>query len=251
MHRYLSGQVSLDAAQSRELREYLDDFLDWHRRHELPRYADFLERLADATARPLSRDQFEAGRHEIENFMDASVSQGSPDAARWLRSLRPEQVNEMFENFARKGRKSRAEACARDPAERRAENVDRMIGNVERWTGRLRASQRTLIATRLTDLSLDDCSEQYADSERHTFREVVDQYRSRPDFAQRIAVFVTRPEIRGDAEYRRAYEANRDRFMLLLVDINRSLSDEQRARTVKRLRGLAIELRELAAEPAS
>lgn len=248
MHRYVSGQVSLDAEQSRELREYLDEFLVWHRRHELPRYADFLERLAAATAHPLSRDQFENGRREVEDFMRASVSQGAPDAARWLRSLRPEQLEEMFANFAEKGRESRAEACARDPEERHEENVERMIGNVERWTGRLRASQRTLIETRLAGFSVDDCGDPEAvDGERNSFRAVVEEYRSQPDFAQRIAVFITRPESRGDAEHRRAYEANRERFMQLLVDINRSLSPEQRARSVKRLRALVAEMRELAA----
>ena len=80
---------------------------------------------------------------------------------------------------------------------------------------------------------------------------MVDEYRSQPDFAQRIAVFMTRPEDHGDAEYRRTFEANRDRFMLLIVDLNHSLSDEQRARAIKRLRALSADLRELAAEPAS
>ncbi len=252
MHRYVSSQVTLDAAQSRELRAYLDEFFDWHRRHELPRYAAFLERVADATEQPLSRDQLEIGRREVEEFMHASVSQGAPDVARWLRSLRPEQVGEMFGNFAVKSRKSRAEACERDPEERRADNVERFVDNVERWTGRLRSSQREMIATRLAQIPLEECGEErFAVSERHTFREIVDEYRSRPDFAQRITVFVTRPENRGDAEYRRTFEANRERFLALIVDINHSLSAEQRDRSVRRLRALAAELRALAAEPES
>jgi hypothetical protein len=246
-HHFLSGQVSLDATQSRELRAYLDEFFQWHRQHELPRYAAFLERVADATDEPVNRSQLEVGRLEVEALMHASVSQGAPDAARWLRSLRPEQVEEMFANFAEKGRKSRAKACERDPEERLADNVDRMVENVERWTGRLRDSQRALIAARLAQFPADDCSDHFADDGRHTFRDVVDEYRSRPDFAQRITVFVMRPEARGDAEYRRTFEANRERFLALLVEINQSLSAEQRARSVKRLRSMAAELRELSA----
>ncbi len=252
MHRYISSQVSLDAAQSRELRAYLDEFLEWHRHHELPRYASFLERVADATEQPLSRDQLEIGRREVEGFMHASVSQGAPDAARWLRSLRPGQLGEMFANFAEKGRKSRAEACERDPGERRADGAERFVDNVERWTGRLRGAQRDMIAARLAQFPLDDCADaSFAADERHTFRDVVDEYRSRPDFAQRITVFVMQPETRGDAEYRRGFEANRERLLSLLVEINHSLSDEQRARSVKRLRAFAAELRAIAFEPAS
>jgi hypothetical protein len=252
MHRYVSSQVTLDATQSRQLRAHLDEFFQWHRRHELPRYAAFLERVADATEHPLSRDQLEIGRQEVERFMHASISQGAPDAARWLRSLRPEQVSEMFANFAEKGRRSREEACERAPDERRADNARRFVENVERWTGRLRNSQRELIATRLAGIPLEDCGEErFAAEERHTFREIVDEYRSRPDFAQRITIFVMRPENRGDAEYRRNFEANRERVLSLLVDINHSLSPEQRDRSVKRLRALAAELREIAAAPAS
>lgn len=251
MHRYVSSQVTLDAAQSRELRAYLDEFLEWHRRHELPRYAAFLERVADATERPVSRDQIEIGRREVQAFMHASVSQGAPDAARWLRSLRSGQVEEMFENFAEKGRKSRAEDCERDPVERRADHAERFVDNVERWTGRLRNSQRELIATRLAEFPLADCGGGFAGDERRTFRDIVDEYRSRPDFAQRITVFVMRPENRGDAEYRRNFEANRERVLSLIVELNHTLSDEQRARSVKRLRAFAAELSELAAAPAS
>lgn len=252
MHHYLSNQVTLDAAQSRELRVYLDEFFIWHRQHELPRYADFLDRVADATAKPISFDEFEAGRHEVEGFMRTSVSQGAPSAARWLRSLRPAQVEELFASFAEKDRESHAEACESDPEERRADNLERMIDNVERWTGRLRSSQRTLIATRLAAFPGDSCAESDSDDDaRYTFRDIVDEYRSRPDFAQRITVFMTRPEDHGDAEYRRTFEANRDRVMLLLVDLNHSLSEEQRARAIKRLHSLSTDLRELAAEPVS
>lgn len=252
MHHYLAAQVSLDAEQSRELRVHLDEFFAWHRQHELPRYADFLDRVADVTEKPISFDQFEAGRLEVEGFMRTSVSQGAPGAARWLRSLRSEQVDELFANFAEKERESRAESCERDPEERRADNIERMIDNVERWTGRLRTSQRTLIATRFAAFPGDTCMEPEPDDNvRHTFREMVDEYRARPDFAQRIALFMTRPEDHGDAEHRRTFEANRDRFMLLLVDLNHSLSEEQRAHAIKRLRGLSADLRELAAEPVS
>lgn len=251
MHHYLSNQVTLDAAQSRELRAHLDEFFVWHRQHELPRYADFLDRVAEATEQPIKFEEFEAGRIEVEGFMRTSVSQGAPDAARWLRSLRPAQVDQLFTSFAEKDRESRAEACERDPEERLADNIERMTDNVERWTGRLRSSQRKLIAKGFAAFP-DSCVEsESADNARYTFRAMVDEYRSRPDFAQRITVFMTRPEDHGDAEYRRTFEANRDRFMLLLVDLNHSLSAEQRARAIKRLRSLSADLRELAAEPAS
>jgi hypothetical protein len=99
-HYYLSSQVSLDGSQSRELRRGLESFFAWHRRNELPRYAAFLDRMANDTSRPVSFTQLETGRHQIETFMRDAVSHGAPDAARWFNGLRPEQVDELFASLA-------------------------------------------------------------------------------------------------------------------------------------------------------
>ena len=136
-HYYLSSQVSLDGSQSRELRRGLESFFAWHRRNELPRYAAFLDRMANDTARPVSFAQLEAGRHQVETFTRDAVSHGAPEAARWFNGLRPEQVDELFASLAEGDRKARKENCESDPAERREKAVERFTDNVEDWTGRL------------------------------------------------------------------------------------------------------------------
>jgi hypothetical protein len=251
-HYYLSSQVSLDGGQSRELRRGLESFFAWHRRNELPRYAAFLDRMANDTARPVSFAQLEAGRREIEKFMRDAVGHGAPEAARWFNGLRPEQVDELFASLADGERKARKENCEADPAERREKSVERFTDNVEDWTGRLSRAQRELIANGLATFESDACTEvSTRERSRVEFRSLVDQYRQRPEFAERIAVFLTHPEERWDGAYRRNVEADRARFMRLLADINQSLTPAQRKHTVERLRGYARELRQLAAEPAA
>jgi hypothetical protein len=251
-HYYLSSQVSLDGTQSRELRRGLDSFFAWHRRNELPRYAAFLDRMANDTARPVSLAQLEAGRREIEKFMRDAVSHGAPEAARWFNGLRPEQVDELFASLAEGERKSRKESCETDPAERHEKSVERFTDNVEDWTGRLSRAQRELIANGLASFESDACTEvSTRERSRVEFRSLVDQHRQRPEFAERIAAFLTHPEARWDAAYRRNVEADRARFMRLLADINQSLTPAQRNHTVERLRGYARELRQLAAEPGA
>lgn len=251
-HYYLSSQVSLDGSQSRELRRGLESFFAWHRRNELPRYAAFLDRMANDSVRPISLAQFETGRHEIETFMRDAVSHGAPDAARWFNGLRPEQVDELFASLAEGERKARKENCETDPAERREKSVERFMDYVGDWTGRLSRAQRELIASGLASFESDACTEvSTRERSRVEFRSLVDQYRQRPEFAERIAVFLTHPEKRWDAAYRRNVEADRARFMRLLADINKSLTPGQRAHAVERLRGYARDLRQLAAEPAA
>jgi hypothetical protein len=248
-HYYLSSHVSLDASQSSELRANLREFFEWHRRTELPRYAGLLERFA-AAARPLTREQLESGSDEIESFVRASITYGAPDAARWLAGLRPQQVDELFANLEKKEQESRREHCGIEPAQRREKSVRRFIENVEDWTGRLRRSQRELVAARLARTSGDPCLDLSAqERSRIDFRALVDRHRGQPDFAERIASFLTRPEDRWEPAYAEAYAANRAIIFDLIADLDRTLSPEQRRRATSRLRDFARNLRKLAAEP--
>jgi uncharacterized protein DUF6279 len=247
---FVSSQVTLDDAQSRALQSNLDSFFAWHRRSELPRYATFLDQMANDAARPVTLPQLEAGQREVEVFMRDSVAHGAPSAARWLSGLRPEQVDELFANFAEKDRKVRAQKCDGTPAERRAKRTHQFIDNVENWTGRLSRAQREMIASRYATLRTDECDELTArERSRIEFRALVDRYRSRPEFAARIAEFLLHPENRRNVAYREAREADRARFLRMLADINHSLTPEQRAHTIERLRLYAREMRGLAAQP--
>jgi hypothetical protein len=249
-HYYLSSQVSLDAPQSSELRTNLREFFVWHRRTELPRYAGFLDRFAGAAAQPLSAGQLASGSAEVEGFVRASIAHGAPDAARWLNGLRPSQVDELFASFEKKEQESRDEHCGIDPAARRQKSVDRFIDNVEDWTGRLRRSQRALIVTRLARTSGDPCLDISAqERSRIEFRALVDRHRGQPDFAERIATFMTHPEDRWEPVYRQDYEANRAIILELMTDLDHTMSPEQRRRSISRLRDFAGDLRELAARP--
>jgi hypothetical protein len=239
-HYYVSSQVTLDRPQSRALQSDLDGFFEWHRRSELPRYAQFLDRMANDAAQPVSVAQLDAGQREVEGFMRTSAAHAAPDAARWLDGLRPEQVDELFSSLAEKDRKARAEYCEASPAERREKSAHRFVDRVEEWTGSLSRPQRELIRTRYVALGRDDCEEIGArERSRGEFRALVDRYRSTPEFATRIADFLA---------HRPADLAYRERFLRLLVDINHSLSPTQREQTVTHLRLYARELRGLAAE---
>ena len=246
---YVASQVTLDDAQSRALRSNVDDFFAWHRRSELPRYARFLERMATDAVRPVSLEQLEAGQREVEAFMTESAAHFAPGAARWLNGLRPEQIDELFANFAEKDRKARAAKCESTPAARREARTRQFIDNVEEWTGRLGRAQRELIRARYAALETDECDELSArERSRLEFRALVEKHRGRPEFAARIADFLVHPENRRDAAYRAAFEADRERFLRMLADINHSLTPEQRQRTISRLRVYAQEMRGLAGQ---
>jgi hypothetical protein len=248
LHYYLTNQVSLDSSQSRQLRVNLKQFVAWHRHHELPRYADFLERLADAAAKPMTPEQLETGRAEIGKLVEHLVVKASPDATRWLLALRRPQLDEFFANFTENETETRAKACDGDPAERRTHSTEKFIEGVEDWTGKLRRSQRELITRRLA-ANVDQACATFEMNARSwvAFRELIDQRRSEADFAAQVAGFLLHPEERWPEDYRRVFLENNQRLLALLGELDQTLTAEQRAHAIERMRDYSRDLRALAA----
>jgi hypothetical protein len=252
LHYYLSTQVSLDTSQSKQLRSNLKELVSWHRRNELPRYADFLERLAAASDKPLSSEQLEAGRAEIGKHVEHLIVKASPEVTRWLLVLREPQLDEFFASFAEDDAKERKKACDSDPDERREDFITGFTNGVEDWTGRLRRSQRAIVAERLAQHVDQSCAAIEMNARTWAaFRKLVDENRGDADFSAQVANFFLHPEQRWDADYRRDFDANNQRYYALLADLDQTLSREQRAHAVERLRDYARELRKLAREGGS
>jgi len=247
LHYYLASQVSLDKAQSQQLRSNLKGLVNWHRQNELPRYADFLERIASASDKPLSSEQLEAGRAEIGKHVEHLIQKASPEVTRWLLALREPQLDEFFASFTEDDAKARKKACDSDPAQRRKEFITGFTNGVEDWTGRLRRSQRALIAEHLAHHVDQSCAALEMNARSWAaFRKLVDENRGAADFSARVANFLMHPEQRWDADYQRDFDANNQRYYTLLAELDQTLTGEQRAHAVDRLRDYARELRQLA-----
>lgn len=250
LYFYISSQVSLQDPQAKDLKRQLQDFLDWHRRNELPRYAEFAEALATDAQHALGRDRIDLAGQNIETFWRESVLRGGPDAARWLQQLALPQREELFASLAEDDADLRTELCT-DSAEKRSKRRDKtFISTVEDWVGRLSEQQRTLVRQRLVTLTPTGCGwvEQRA-AQRAELRHAVDTAASDPAYAQTLARLMAQPEDRWDRQYRASFEANRARVIDLLAALDVTFTAKQRRRLSARLLDFARDFRELAAAP--
>ncbi|MFO1426631.1 MAG: DUF6279 family lipoprotein [Steroidobacteraceae bacterium] len=249
LYLYVSTQVSLHDAQAVGLRRELREFLHWHRRAELPRYAGFLTRLADeAQAGPLPAARIDRARLEIEDLWRESVARGAPRAALWLASLDARQRGELFASLAEEDDELREELCDAPEAQRRRERQKTFIDAVEDWTGALDAAQRQLVAERLQRLPASNCGWVASRARvREALRELIASGAGQPDYAARVTALLARPEDQWDPQYRAGFERTRDLVVGLLAELDATLAPRQRARLVAKLRGYARDFSELAA----
>ena len=243
---YLGGLVSLDADQRGSLNRWLEESLDWHRTSQLDRYAQFMRELQASLATPLTYEDYDRVRLEIEAFWRDLVGGVLPQSAELLGSLSPEQVDELLRSLEEEDREAEEEFASRSAQERAERREKRLRRSVERWTGRLDETQRRMVEIAAGDLvPLDrawlDNRANWREQLRTALFAPADQ-----GAAARVGQLLAEPERTWTESYREGVIHNRRRILEMLADLDATLSSVQRDRMRARLGELAENLQALA-----
>lgn len=248
---YFESLVSLNDDQRTELRAWLERTLAWHRKSELTRYAAFVSDLSETAAQPNPRETYDAMRIRFQELLDGLIAKTAPEASQLLLRLSPEQVDELLDNLEEKTRESteeNAEAVADN--EWRPKQTKGFIKQVKRWTGSVTPEQREMIAA--TIAQLEPTYEDWAESQRawrEALREALAQRRpaNEEDAAPpRLVELLEDPDREWTPAYSEKVARNRERYQELLMELDASLSTQQRAHLRGELNELAAALAKLA-----
>jgi hypothetical protein len=240
---YFRDYVELDAGQRDQLRRSVETLLAWHRETEVGRYASFFRELSAEVGSPLAPGRLEAARQDLETFWDDIARRVAPDGAALLATLSDEQVESLFERMAREDRDLARESADRGPAERVERRARSLTRQVERWTGRLDASQREVVAACARELRGD--TEGWLASRRAWQAALREALAGREDpaaLAARLGHLLADGEDFWVPSYRENFQADRQRVLRMLEDIDQSLSGRQRKHLQERLERWALDL---------
>jgi hypothetical protein len=245
---YVQDLVSLDDSQRSDLRTWLNETLQWHRRSELVRYAKFLRELAATSARPGSALTYKSVEDQVEGFGARLIEQAAPDAARLMMDLTPEQIEELEANLAEKARERNEKNLAAQAEgkwhAKRAKDIEKQL---KRWTGAVTKEQKQLIAqlsTQFQSTTTDwlESQERWRHAMFGALRERFAAGQSPAAVEERILTLLRTPE----AQWTRAYQAkatqNREQSLTVLGAIDASLTAAQRAHLQRELIQLAEQL---------
>lgn len=91
----LNRAFEFDDAQARHVKAELGGFFAWHRQHELPVYAVWIDGLQPELAGELTPERQCRRRDEVQALVDRSVAQGLPAMARVARTLTPRNLKAL------------------------------------------------------------------------------------------------------------------------------------------------------------
>jgi len=243
---YIEGLVTLDKAQSAELKRILAGNLEWHRRSELDRYSAFLRELAVAVERGAGRDDWLAAARRTEEYWRRVFEQAAPGYARLAATFTDAQVTELLANLERQDEKDRREFESRTPGQRAARREKSMRRALERFTGPLTPAQRGLIGEHVA--SSPSFMPEWLENRQVWRAELADALAGRragAEFEARMQVLVARPDELWTPRYRAAVELRRESLVDFVAALDATLTTRQRAAARRQLLALAEEVQGL------
>lgn len=235
---YISDFFTLNDAQEEKFEAVVEHNLEWHRRDQLPKYAQFLREIErDFSADVVTLEMLERHYARFMVLWDEFIVQTTPDMAGFFRTLSQEQVNEFIANLEESNQELWEEYAGKTQEERQERRQKSSIKGIERFFGRLSVEQKELILT--YQASLHDVSLEWMASRRQwqqDFHDLIVERPSEPEFSDRMMRLMLEPNNDDSVEYRQHVQENRRTIMFMMVALSADLTDKQRKRFSKSLK---------------
>jgi hypothetical protein len=244
---YVDGYVDLTGDQRALLRERLTPSLEWHRREELARYMEIIDRIeADldgpvdsATVRGWADDMLAAAQRVEKTMMGVALEFGA--------EVSDEQVEEFIASLWERQREFEEEFLERSAAEYAEDDFDNLANLLERFLGRLSAEQKAVLREAAGELVRFDKA--WLEDRRNWLRTLEDLLEREPGWQDAVMqAYEARIAMRSP-EYRQAFEHNMDQITAAYAKVLSSMSARQREKTAEEFDDLRRTLRKLMDRP--
>ena len=243
--------VALDENQTTALRARLNRLHTWHRTQELPMYADLLDQAAERVARRVSKDDITWMIRSFEERRRVGAAAVSRELAPLLLTLSPSQQAQIAGAMTRDNAHFAKTQLEPDPAALSKERMKWLTGQVQRWTGKLTPTQLERV-DRVALATADFPAERLEQRRRWqaALLRSLRQYHDEAALGAALTELLASSRTVADDGYIRAVARYEDEFTQMVLDLDRTLTAQQRAAAVTRLHSYSRRFRELAAKSA-
>jgi len=246
----LRDYVKFNRDQRFRVKDEISQLIDWHRSEELPQYADQLEKLSKELKSGITVGQLEEFSNNLRDSWQRIVIKTLPAAVDIISNLTDEQVNDFLKMLIEKegddAKKIEKGTHVRTVKKREA-YVSKKIVDV---IGKLNEDQKSLIAQwALSMKPTQELSLAQAIQWRTRMQTVLAERHNEQQMEDNLMVLFANPEQLRSASYRRVIEKNKRLIMQLLFDLNRTLTNQQRSKLIKKLQSYINDFRDLSGRP--
>ncbi|MFN0305552.1 MAG: DUF6279 family lipoprotein [Burkholderiales bacterium] len=239
--------LDLEGAQKDLLRERIDRYHRWHRRNELPRYIEALDDLTARLQRGLEPADIAWATDLVQTRYRTTIRQAIHGVTPLFDRLTSDNLVQLERKLAESNEKFEQDTLQKDIERRRAERLRALTKRARDWLGEITPAQEARLSG-------------YAEASTPIFSGLLDERRRRnravmtalrsnasaSDRAKRLDSLLVGYEQHRTETYAAVVEDWQARLGTLMLDIERSLSPQQRKHLIERIAYYANEFRTLA-----
>ncbi len=249
---WLDGYLDFTSEQKPAVKSELAALHDWHRKNELPIYADFVNGLQAKAVRDVDAAEVCAAFDEVRARVRASSSHILPVTLKATVGLSDQQLIYLDKQYSKRLKKWREEWMDGTPQEQREHRVGEGVKSAEKFYGRLQDAQVDIIKAN-TQASIFDAPLVYRELERRqadtlqTLRGL--QGNASPQAAEAalqglIARYLQSP----DPVYARYFEEFSQQGCQFMARLHNATTPVQRAKAVETLADYERKFRQLSSQ---
>lgn len=229
-----------------ELDAAITGFHDWHRTQALPEYARLAGEAALRVDDGVSPEDLVWGYDSLMVQARVSLRAAAQRIAPLLGRLDAQQIAHIESRLAEDNRRFAKEFLRGSEGERRERRARRITKRLEEWVGRLSEAQLERVRQYSERAPLVGALRDR--DNRRLQAKLLDLLRSddKETLKESLVELAGRWNRDRDPDYAAAIEAARREIYAMLLDLDRSLSPEQRAQAVANLRRYAADFQQLA-----
>ena len=247
LHWRVTSYVEVTGKAADEVDERIDDFLAWHRARALPQYAHLSTDAARRMAAGLSPADLVWGYDSLVVQAKESLHEAAVRVAPMLDRMTPEQLAQLEKRFAEDNRKFSRENRGSEK-DRRNRRAKRTVQRLEEWVGKLSKAQVERVRQFSERVPLYE--ELRERDHRRIQGDLLAMFRAR-EAQKRLPAYADHWDRGREPALVAANRVWRTEFDKMLLDLDRTLSAEQRTRAVTRLRGFSEDFAALATGTAT
>lgn len=237
---------ALEGAQDEDFKARLALFHSWHRSEELPRYSLLMTGVGDKLAEGLSAPKLLWAWESVTAGYRRMAARAAPELAAVLSTLTPAQFDRLQEKFGESDAEYAKKYLKGGEAAQRKRRDERNLELMHEWFGDLSDEQEAQLKSASARLPLLYALRlQNRQRRQDEFTALLKTYRSPAELEPRLKQWLTEWEEGESPEYRRLSDLNRERYIQMLLELDRGLTPAQRAHAVARFYKYAEIFKEL------
>ena len=248
---YLDGYADFTDAQSLQVKADLDRLHGWHRKTQLPAYADLLQKLQPLMQTNITPAQACTVALDVRRKVVAVASQAEPNLAALASSLQSEQLQHIQRKFARGNADYRKDFIDATPSAVRTKRYEQAVSRADMLYGPLDSQQLKRIG-QLVEQSSFNAAAAYAERLRRqqdTLKTLRTLPGANPAAARaELQALIERSFESPDAAYRDYLEKITQESCRSIAELHNSTSPAQRQKALGVLKGYERDFRTLASQ---